>query len=123
MDEPLFLRVEDVERLHAMSLERFGGSDGLRDRNAFESAVHQPKNVFFYGGGDLFDMAAAYCFHIAQRRPSSMATSERRQLPRSFSLMPTANPSPTTRCACMRRSLLSPIKSWIAMDWQSFCVN
>ena len=66
MDDPAFLRVEDVEELHAMALERFGGSPGLRDRNAFESAVHQPKNVFYYGGGDLFDMAAAYCFHIAQ---------------------------------------------------------
>lgn len=66
MDDPAFLRVEDVEKLHAMAVERFGGSVGLRDRNAFESAVHQPKNVFHYGGGDLFDMAAAYCFHIAQ---------------------------------------------------------
>ena len=66
MDDPAFLRVEDVEKLHAMALERFGGSEGLRDRNAFESAVHQPKKVFYYGGGDLFDMAAAYCCHIAQ---------------------------------------------------------
>ncbi len=30
MEEPLFLRVEDVEQLHAMSLQRFGGSEGLR---------------------------------------------------------------------------------------------
>ena len=66
MDDPAFLRVEDVEKLHVMALERFGGSEGLRDRNAFESAVHQPKNVFYYGGGDLFDMATAYCFHLAQ---------------------------------------------------------
>ena len=66
MDEPLFLRVEDVEKLHAMSLQRFGGSEGLRDRNAFESAVHHPKNIFYYDQGDLFDMAAAYCVHIAQ---------------------------------------------------------
>ena len=36
MDEPLFLRAEDVEKLHTMSLQRFGGSAGLRDRNAFE---------------------------------------------------------------------------------------
>jgi len=66
MEEPAFLRVEDVEELHAMALDRFGGSPGLRDRNAFESAVHQPQNVFYYGGGNLFDMAAAYCFHIGQ---------------------------------------------------------
>jgi death-on-curing protein len=66
MDDPLFLRVEDVEALHAMSLQRFGGSEGLRDRNAFESAVFHPQNIFYYAQGDLFDMAAAYCFHIAQ---------------------------------------------------------
>ena len=65
MNEPLFLRVEDVEKLHTMSLQRFGGSEGLRDRNAFESAVNHPKNIFYYDQGDLFDMAAAYCFHIA----------------------------------------------------------
>jgi len=66
MDEPLFLRVEDVEKLHTMSLQRFGGSEGLRDRNAFESAVNHAKNICYYDQGDLFDMAAAYCFHIAQ---------------------------------------------------------
>tara|TARA_B110000008_G_C16847716_1_gene515461 strand:- start:173 stop:553 length:381 start_codon:yes stop_codon:yes gene_type:complete len=66
MNEPLFLRSEDVEKLHTMAVHRFGGSKGLRDRNAFESAVNQPKNIFYYEQGDLFDMAAAYCFHIAQ---------------------------------------------------------
>ena len=66
MSEPLFLRSEDVEKLHTMAVHRFGGSKGLRDRNAFESAVNQPKNIFYYEQGDLFDMAAAYCFHIAQ---------------------------------------------------------
>lgn len=25
-----------------------------------------PRNVYFYGRGDLFDVAAAYAFHIAQ---------------------------------------------------------
>lgn len=58
MEEPLFLGVEDVEKLHAMSLQRFGGSEGLRDRNAFECAVHHPRNICYYDQGDLFDMAA-----------------------------------------------------------------
>jgi len=26
----------------------------------------QPKNTFYYGAGELFDVAAAYAFHIAQ---------------------------------------------------------
>ena len=40
MNEPLFLRSEDVEMLHTMAVHRFGGSKGLRDRNAFETAVN-----------------------------------------------------------------------------------
>lgn len=31
-----------------------------------ESAVNHPKSVFYYGGGDLFDVAAAYAFHLAE---------------------------------------------------------
>jgi death-on-curing protein len=56
----------EVLRLHTMSLERYGGLAGLRDPGALEAAVEQPKNTYFYGRGDLFDIAAAYAFHIAQ---------------------------------------------------------
>ncbi len=66
MEEPLFLSVREVEKLHAIALERFGGSEGSRDRNAFESAVNHPKNIFYYKLGDLCDIAVACCFHIAQ---------------------------------------------------------
>lgn len=31
-----------------------------------ESAIHQPKNDYFYARADLFGIAAAYAFHIAQ---------------------------------------------------------
>lgn len=31
-----------------------------------ESALGSAKNVWFYGHGDIFDVAAAYAFHIAQ---------------------------------------------------------
>jgi len=65
-DEPSFLSLEQVEALHRIALEQNGGQDGLRDRAAFESAVMQPLNVWFYGQGDLFDVAAAYAFHLAQ---------------------------------------------------------
>ncbi|HSH94870.1 MAG TPA: type II toxin-antitoxin system death-on-curing family toxin [Roseimicrobium sp.] len=66
MTEPRFLTVHDVEILHRRSIERYGGTLGIRDKGGIESAVGQPQNVFFYGQGDLFDMAAAYAFHIAQ---------------------------------------------------------
>lgn len=66
MNEPDFLNPKQVEGLHRRSLELFGGSDGIRDRNLFEGAVEQAQNIYWYAYGDLFDIAAAYCFHIAQ---------------------------------------------------------
>lgn len=66
MNEPEFLSVEDVLELHDLSLERYGGLAGVRDQNGFESAVQQPMNTYFYGQGDLFDIGAAYAFHIAE---------------------------------------------------------
>lgn len=65
-DEPVFLTAIQVEAFHSFALELFGGSDGLRDRSLFEGAVAQAQNVYWYGRGDLYDIAAAYCFHIAQ---------------------------------------------------------
>ncbi len=66
MSDPAFLTVEQVIRLHRISLDRYGGQDGLRDRATFESAVMHPQNVWFYNQGDLFDVAAAYAFHLAE---------------------------------------------------------
>lgn len=39
---------------------------GIRSEDALESAIAQPLNVFFYGNGDLYEIAAAYAFHIAE---------------------------------------------------------
>ncbi|HEY0839346.1 MAG TPA: type II toxin-antitoxin system death-on-curing family toxin [Vulgatibacter sp.] len=70
-DEPLFLDADDVVDLHARQLEVFGGSAGLRDRGLLESAVAQPQVSF---GGEfvhsgLYEMAAAYLFHIVRNHP------------------------------------------------------
>lgn len=65
-DSPAFLTLEQVEEIHRISLRRHGGQDGLRDRGAFESAVMQARNVWLYGHADLYEIAAAYAFHLAQ---------------------------------------------------------
>jgi death-on-curing protein len=65
-EEPAFLDSAQVEILHRTALERHGGQDGLRDAAAFKSAVMQPRNVWYYAQGDLFDVAAAYAFHLAE---------------------------------------------------------
>lgn len=65
---PEFLDLEDVLDLHRQALERFGGTDGIRDLGALESAIGTPRTSF--GGqflhADVFEMGAAYAFHIAQ---------------------------------------------------------
>lgn len=52
--------------IHANSLARFGGSEGIRDPGAVESAISAAQWAYHYEHGDLFDLAACYAFHIAQ---------------------------------------------------------
>ena len=62
----LFLDRPLVERLQAVQIQRFGGADGLRDENAFESALARPVNKSFYGCEDIFELAAAYVYGLAK---------------------------------------------------------
>ena len=39
---------------------------GCVSEDALESAIAQPLNVYFYEDGDLYEVAAAYAFHIAE---------------------------------------------------------
>lgn len=48
----LYLSVEQILLLHETGIEMFGGSAGLRDRGALESAVARPTMTF--GGEDLY---------------------------------------------------------------------
>ena len=67
----IFLTVEQVLELHRLIIETTGGSNGLRDRNAFESAVAQPQMTF--GGSELYptlaEKAAALSFSLIQNHP------------------------------------------------------
>jgi death-on-curing protein len=64
--EPLFLTREQIDTIHRDQLEAWGGLPGLRSEHGLESAVAQPQNVYVYGDGDLYEIAAAYAFHIAE---------------------------------------------------------
>jgi death-on-curing protein len=71
MIEPQFLSVADVLQIHAEQIEAYGGIRGIRDERLLESAVMTARASF--GGEylhvDLFEMAAAYVFHIAENQP------------------------------------------------------
>ena len=62
----LFLDRPLVERLQAIQIQRFGGADGLRDENAFESALARHINKAMYGCEDIFELAAAYLYGLAK---------------------------------------------------------
>ena len=63
--------MEDVLEIHAGQVANYGGSPGLRDRGLLESAIAQPAASFDgeYLHRDIFEMAAAYLFHLVLNHP------------------------------------------------------
>ena len=55
-----------MDELHGEALARFGGTSGVRDSGLIDSALASARNTYLYGGGDEFDIAAAYAFHLAE---------------------------------------------------------
>lgn len=67
MEEPRWLLARAVDWFHERSIDRFGGSHGIRDRALIESALSRPKNRWAYGPEcDVADLAASYAFGLAK---------------------------------------------------------
>jgi death-on-curing protein len=68
---PQFLARDDVLESHAEQISRYGGTEGIRDVGLLESALAQPQATFGgqYLHADVFDMAAAYLFHLVKNHP------------------------------------------------------
>lgn len=66
-----FLDKETILAFHEDQVEIYGGTQGVRDMGLLDSALAQPQASF--GGNyvhiDVFEMAAAYGFHICQNHP------------------------------------------------------
>lgn len=71
MPPPIFLSLEQVLEIHADQIERYGGSLGVRDMGLLESALAMPQAGFggeyFHAG--IYEMAAAYLYHIVRNHP------------------------------------------------------
>jgi death-on-curing protein len=67
----VFLTTEEVLDVHADQVARYGGAPALRDEGLLESALAMPQAGFGdeYLHRDLFEMAAAYLFHIVKNHP------------------------------------------------------
>ena len=66
--DPIFLALEEVLAIHEDRIRRYGGAFGVRDVALLQSAIGTVEATFegSYLHGTLFEMAAAYLFHIAR---------------------------------------------------------
>ncbi len=66
-----YISLAEVVELHRRVIEVSGGSHGVRDLGAIESAVAQPRMSF--GGDELYpgvvEKAAALCFSLVKNHP------------------------------------------------------
>lgn len=71
MTAPDFLALDEVLEIHRDQISRYGGAPGVGDAGLLQSAIAQPKATFAgqYLHADLFEMAAAYLFHIVKNHP------------------------------------------------------
>jgi death-on-curing protein len=69
--EPEFLDLSDVLDIHEAQIAAYGGMAGVRDTGLLESAIAQPQASFGgqYVHESVFEMAAAYVFHLAKNHP------------------------------------------------------
>ena len=67
----LFLTLDDIIESHQNQIETYGGSHGIRDIGLLESAIAQPEASFGgqYLHADIFEMAAAYIYHLVMNHP------------------------------------------------------
>lgn len=68
---PIFLTLDEVLEIHEDQIARYGGIRGVRDLGLLQSAIAQPSSTFDgqFLHADLFEMAAAYLFHLVQNHP------------------------------------------------------
>ena len=66
-----YLSISEVFELHDRIISSSGGSRGIRDMGALESAVNQPRQTFNQKDlyPDIFAKAAALCFSLVMNHP------------------------------------------------------
>jgi death on curing protein len=71
VNDLVFLGLDEIIEIHADQIKRYGGHPGIRDIELLKSAIAMPAASF--GGGyvhtSVYEMAAAYLFHIVRNHP------------------------------------------------------
>lgn len=66
MNDVFFPSFDEVLLIHTEIIKETGGSDGLRDAGALESALKSAENRLFYETDDIAVLAATYAYHLSQ---------------------------------------------------------
>ncbi len=71
MEKIAFLTLAEVVEIHRDQIERYGGRPGIHDLALLQSALAMPEASWQgeYLHADLYEMAAAYAFHICRNHP------------------------------------------------------
>jgi death on curing protein len=69
--EPIFLGLDEVIEIHNDQIKRYGGLSGIRDIELLKSAIAMPAAGVGenYLHTDIYEMAAAYLYHIVRNHP------------------------------------------------------
>jgi death on curing protein len=62
----IYPTLDEVISIHSTLIERFGGSHGIRDKGALESALARPRTGYYR---DLIEEAAALWESLSQNHP------------------------------------------------------
>ena len=67
----LFLSLDEVLEIHDDQIRRYGGASGTRELGLVQSALGTPRagGPAGYYHTDLYEMAAAYLYHIVRNHP------------------------------------------------------
>lgn len=71
MQTPNFLSLAIVLKIHTRQIEKFGGTNGIRDQGLLESALAQPR-ITFDGQllhPEIYHQAGAYLYHLTMNHP------------------------------------------------------
>ncbi len=63
---PQWIDLSVVLAIHEQQIAEHGGSLGIRDLGMIESALGRPQNLLLYNDPDIFGLAAAYGYGLAQ---------------------------------------------------------
>lgn len=71
MSQFRFIKKEIVLFFHQQLIKEYGGLNGIRDEGLLDSALAQPQMTLLgdYAHKDVFEMAAAYGYHLCSNHP------------------------------------------------------